>query len=175
MIVTVSPASSLSRPLLHSVAALALGFGVVAMAVDEPELSQAPQRCAGDSQRGDAVLALPSANGRADVRVALVVDDGRLAGLALVAVRAGSPWALAGLRDGDVVRVVDGEGVTDLARVLDVLTSQPRHDLAFTRDGELRATHLALDAPEPAAGSQTSSSPNVRRPDSFDSPNSFNP
>ncbi|MDP2344174.1 MAG: PDZ domain-containing protein [Deltaproteobacteria bacterium] len=136
MIVTVSSSSSsLLRPLLLSLGALGVGFAISAMTVKPAEAPQ-PQVRRHDAS---AVLAFPSPDGRSDVRVALVVDDGRLAGLALAGVRPGSPWALAGLRDGDVIYGVDGDDVDDLARVLDVLSSSPRHTVSFTRNAQMQA------------------------------------
>ena len=96
-----------------------------------------------------AFLALPCARGPL-VRVSVVADvdssDGPQPGLVLVTVPAASAWAVAGLKDGDVVIRIDGEEIGDLSRVLHLLTSGTEHSLLFVRGpGPPQAIHLALD------------------------------
>ncbi len=145
MIITVSPSSSLVRPLLVSLAALALGLWTSSKGGFErpgPVGAWEPVLPAVSATSG--LLALPWAAG-ADVGLTLVVEGGRLAGFSLKSVRAGSPWARAGLRDGDVIRNVDGAAVTDLAQVLHVLSSSPRHLLVVVRPGDADPSLLKLD------------------------------
>jgi S1-C subfamily serine protease len=136
MIVTVSPAASLLRPLLTSLGALALGLGISAMTIKPEETTTTTTTTLGRS----AVLAFPSADRRSDVRVELHGER-----LLLSGVRSSSPWSRAGLQDGDVIVSVDGEGVADLPRVLDLLSSSPRHSVSFTRDTRAGVAHLDLD------------------------------
>jgi len=69
------------------------------------------------------------------------VGTGGLLGFRLASVRPGSAWQRAGLKDGDVVVSIDGEGVKDLSQVLTVLSGRPSCSVRFLRgERELTAT-----------------------------------
>ena len=73
------------------------------------------------------------------------VGTGGLLGFRLASVRPGSAWQRAGLKDGDVVVSIDGEGVKDLSQVLTVLSGRPSCSVRFLRgERELTATLVLL-------------------------------
>lgn len=84
------------------------------------------------------------------VRAVPHLEGGRVAGVRLFGVRAGSPLAATGLRNGDVVRAIDGapiEGADVALAALGRLRSGERVRVTVASGGEAREVTLALGAP----------------------------
>ncbi len=123
MIVTVSPRgrwAGMGWPMVVAAASFSVAIWWPAASTAS---SSAPLSTSSMSSVNAPGVALLAVGGSADVWIKPLIAADGLHGFALVSVRPGSPWARAGLQDGDIVTAVAGVDVVDLAWVLDALTA----------------------------------------------------